>query len=74
MHDNITSPASELNKLRIEIAKTMLVYYAEQVKTANKASAVLGFSGAEDVMRRSSKMALLHADAFIEELLSQGDE
>lgn len=73
MTDSI-SLKTELNKLRVEVAKSLLPYYADQVKSSNKAAYALGMSGADDVMRRSSKLALQHAEVFISEILDRGDE
>lgn len=65
---------TELNKLRIDVAKSLLPHYITQVTSVNKAAYALGMSEAENVMRRSSKLALQHADVFITELIEQGDE
>lgn len=65
---------TELKKLRIEVAKSLLPHYIDQVKSVNKAAYALGMSEAENVMRRSSKLALQHADVFIAELIERGDE
>lgn len=65
---------TELKKLRIEVAKSLLPHYIGQVAHVNKAAYALGMSEAENVMRRSSKLALQHADVFIAELIEQGDE
>ncbi|PJI33570.1 hypothetical protein [Acinetobacter pseudolwoffii] len=65
---------TELNKLRIDVAKSLLPHYITQVTSVNKAAYALGMSEAENVMRRSSKLALQHADVFIAELIERGDE
>lgn len=65
---------TELKKLRIDVAKSLLPHYIEQVASVNKAAFALGIVEAENVMRRSSKLALKHADVFISELIEQGDE
>lgn len=65
---------TELKKLRIEVAKSLLPHYVSQVANVNKAAFALGIVEAENVMRRSSKLALKHADVFIAELIEQGDE
>lgn len=65
---------TELKKLRIEVAKSLLPHYITQATSVNKAAYALGMSEAENVMRRSSKLALQHADVFIAELIEQGDE
>ncbi len=65
---------NELKKLRIEVAKSLLPHYIGQVTHVNKAAYALGMSEAENVMRRSSKLALQHADVFIAELIERGDE
>ncbi len=65
---------TELKKLRIEVAKSLLPHYIDQVNRVNKVVYALGMSEADNVMRRSSKLALQHADVFIAELIEQGDE
>lgn len=65
---------TELKKLRIEVAKSLLPHYIGQVTSVNKAAYALGMSEAENVMHRSSKLALQHADVFIAELIERGDE
>lgn len=65
---------TELKKLRIEVAKSLLPHYIDRVNSVNKAAYALGMSESENVMRRSSKLALQHADVFIAELIEQGDE
>lgn len=65
---------TELKKLRIEVAKSLLPHYIDQVNSVNKAAYALGMSESENVMRRSSKLALQHADVFIAELIERGDE
>ncbi len=65
---------TELKKLRIEVAKSLLPHYVGQVNSVNKAAYALGINDSENVMRRSSKLALQHADVFIAELIEQGDE